>query len=89
MVNPRAVRDNLKEWLKNPTWAKYYNGAKTELLREYIALDFYASETENEEAFEKMDRLLMDMNKAEVQYLYENCIGPEKAKYHKLLERMN
>ena len=86
MVNPRAVRDNLKEWLKNPTWREYYEGTKSELLREYIALDFYASETESEEAFAKMDRLLQDMSKTELQYLYENSTGPEKAKFAKLIE---
>ena len=85
MVNPKAVRDNLREWLKNPTWKEYYEGTTSELLREYIALDFYASETENAEAFDKMDRLLQDMSRTELQYLYDNAIGPEKGKFAKLL----
>ena len=88
MVNPRAVRENLNEWLQNPTWKEYYDEAPSQLCREYISLDFYASETEDEEAFKKMDRIIQDLRKEDLQYLYANAEGPEKKQYAELIKRM-
>jgi len=85
MVNPKAVRDNLREWCKNPYWKAFYEGAPSELCRDYIALDFYASETEDEEAFEMMDLFEKDFKRTDLEYLYKNATGPEKAKFAKML----
>jgi len=57
MVDANKVRENLEEWLENPHWAAYYNDAPSDKLKEYIALDFYYSETEEEEAAETMDAI--------------------------------
>jgi hypothetical protein len=74
--------------LENPTWKHYYEGAPTEALKAYIALDFYASETESEEAFDRLDGMLKKLNHEEVQYLYDRAIGPEKAKFAKILSNV-
>lgn len=58
------MSETLKEWLENPTWRKYYEDAPSEKCREYIALEFRYSDTEDEEIAEEMDALL-GMLKAE------------------------
>lgn len=88
MINKQAVRENLDERLQNPTWKKHYDGAPSQKCREYIALDFYASETEDEEAFDALDAKLRELSREDVQYLYEQAYGPEKAKFAKLLEEL-
>ena len=45
MIDRDKVRANLAEWLENPSWAEYYGGAPSERCREFIALEFYYSET--------------------------------------------
>ena len=85
MIDENAVKTNLAEWMENPTWKRYYEDAPTENLKAYIALDFYASETESDEAFDKLDGMLRRLNHDELEYLYERAIGPEKAKFAKLL----
>lgn len=57
MIDPNAVKETLAEWLENPHWASYYNGAPSDTLKEYIALDFYYSDTEDEEAAKSMDAM--------------------------------
>lgn len=54
----------IREWLENPYWKKYYEEAPSDQCREYIALEFRYSDTEDEEIAEEMDALL-GMLKAE------------------------
>ncbi len=67
------VQENLKEWLENPSWAEYYNSAPTDRCREYIALEFRFSETEDEETCEEMDRIENEMDAAELRHLLKWC----------------
>ena len=87
MIDTQAVRENLDEWLKNPSWKEYYDAAPSQKCRNYIKMDFYASETEEEEAFEELDRLLKELGDYDLKYLYDNAEGPEKAKFAKLLNK--
>ena len=87
MIDPVAVRENLDDWLKNPSWAEYYNDAPSQKCREYISAMFYASETEEEEAFEAMDKLEETLTKEDLTYLYNNSTGPEKARLYKLIQQ--
>lgn len=80
-MDMNKVEANLKGWLQNPTWKSFYDEAPSDKCREYIAMDFYASETESEEAFLKMDELLKGLGYEDLNYLYHRSIGPEKAKF--------
>ena len=84
-MNREAIESNLKEWLQNPTWKAYYEEAPSEKCKEYIALDFYASETESDEAFTLMDKMIRELDYESLNYLYHRAIGPEKAKYAAIL----
>lgn len=83
MIDPNAVRENLDEWLQNPSWADVYNGAPSEACRKYISMMFYASETEDEEAFEKLDELESGLLIDDLKYMMANSAGPEKARLAK------
>ncbi len=50
MINREEIQENLEEWLENPSWAAYYRDAPSERCREFIALEFYYSETGSETA---------------------------------------
>ena len=70
MIDRDKVRANLTEWLENPSWAEYYGGAPSERCREFIALEFYYSEYEEEEASEAMDGIEDEMDAEELRYLF-------------------
>ena len=55
MIDTNAVKENLAEWLENPHWAAFYNEAPSDKLKEYIALDFYYSESGEDEVAEVLD----------------------------------
>ena len=73
MTDTEKVRENLAEWLKNPSWAEYCGGAPSERCREFIALEFYYSEYEEEEAAEAMDGIEDGMDAEELRYLFSRC----------------
>ena len=73
MTDTEKVRENLAEWLKNPSWAEYYGGAPSERCREVIALEFYYSEYEEEEAAEAVDGIEDGMDAEELRYLFSRC----------------
>ena len=73
MTDTEKVRENLAEWLKNPSWAEYYGGAPSERCREFIALEFRYSEYEDEEAGETMDGIEDGMDAEELRYLFSRC----------------
>ena len=73
MTDTEKVRENLAEWLGNPSWAEYYGGAPSERCREFIALEFYYSEYEEEEAAEAMDGIEDGMDAEELRYLFSRC----------------
>ncbi len=68
-----AVRENLAEWLENPSWAEYYSSAPSGRCREFIALEFWCSEYEDEEAWDAMDRLEKGLDVADLRHLLKWC----------------
>ena len=73
VVNGKKVSKNLEEWLGNPYWVEYYSGAPSEKCREFIALEFYFSEYEDEEAAAAMDRIEEELDAAGLRYLMKYC----------------
>ncbi len=63
----------LEEWLKNPYWAEYYNSAPSDRCRQFIALEFYNSEEEDEEAGKAMEAIEEQMNAEELRHLMNYC----------------
>ena len=80
MVNASAVREGLNEWLQNPYWAEYYNTAPSDRCKEYIALDFYYSDTEDEGAAEALDKFEPFLELEDWEHIYKYTEGPERAK---------
>ncbi len=68
-----AVKTVLDEYLENPYWAEYYRSAPSDRCREFIALEFYFSEYEDEEAGETMDGIEEQMDAEELRYLMKYC----------------
>ncbi|MBQ9251572.1 MAG: hypothetical protein IJ188_02925 [Clostridia bacterium] len=90
MVNQDAVKEVLTEWLDNPYWAAYYNDAPTEECKHYVALQMYASDTEDEEAFEELDQLLKHMGLPELNHLLQYAGNtPERARIAKIIDHLN
>ena len=73
MIDRNKVRKNLEKWLQNPYWAEYYRSAPSDRCREFIALEFYCSEYEDDEAGEAMDGIEEQMNVVELRYLMKYC----------------
>ena len=68
----------LKEWLENPFWREYYEGAPSDRCRELIALEFMYSEDgydeeELEEIQREMERVEETLGLEDWQHLYRYC----------------
>ncbi len=61
--------DDISEWLENPYWKKYYEEAPSGACREYIALEFRYSDTEDEGIAEAMDALLETLRAEDLRHL--------------------
>ena len=73
MVDENKVQESVAEFLENPYWAKYYNEAPSDVCKRYIALEFYFSDSEDEEAADEMDSLENELNLADWQHLLKYC----------------
>ena len=73
MTDREDIQRNLEQWLQNPSWAEYHNSAPSDRCREFIALEFHYSETEDEEAGEIMDEIEGQMNAEELRHLMNYC----------------
>ena len=73
MIDRDDLQKNLEEWLRNPFWAEYYRSAPSARCREFIALEFWYSETEDDEAGEAMDEIEEQMNAEELRHLMNYC----------------
>ena len=83
------MSEALKEWLENPTWRKYYEEAPSEKCREYIALEFQYSDTEDEEIAEEMDALLETLKAEDLRHLAAYAgNNPQKAAFLKRAEEL-
>lgn len=69
----RAIKNVLDGYLENPYWAEYYHSAPSDRCREFIALEFYCSEVEDDEAGEAMDLIEEQMNAEELRHLMKHC----------------
>ena len=85
MIDWEKVRENLEEVLENPAWMEYYREAPSDKCREFIALEFYYSEYEEEETAEEMDRLEAELDIPDLRHLMAWCgNNPRKG----ILDRM-
>ena len=73
MADRNDIQENLKEWLENPSWAEYYSAAPSDRCREFITLEFWYSETEDDEVLPAMDALEDEMDAAELRHLAAWC----------------
>jgi len=75
------VRKNLNDWCENRYYGMYYLHAPSEQCKEYIAYELYASETEEDEAFAKMDEIAESLTLEDWKYLLKySGEGPEKGR---------
>ena len=88
MLDTKAVLDCLAEWLENPYWGEYYNNAPSDLCKEYIETYFYASDTEDDDAFAKMDEIEPKLSLEDWKYLLKYSTGPEKGKITKKIAEL-
>ena len=81
--------DDIREWLENPYWKKYYEEAPSDSCRQYIALDFRYSDTEDEEVAEAMDALLETLRAEDLRHLAAYAgNNPQKAAFLKRAEEL-
>ena len=73
MTDRNETKRNLEEWLKNPYWAEYYRSAPSARCREFIAMEFWYSETEDDEAGKAMDAIEEQLNAEELRHLMNYC----------------
>lgn len=84
----KSMYDN-SEWLENPHWKKYYEEAPSDACRQYIALDFRYSDTEDEEVAEEMDTLLEKLREEDLRHLAAYAgNNPQKAALLKRAEEL-
>ena len=69
MADTNEIKEVLQEWLENPGWRKYYEEAPTDECRAFIALEFYYSDTEDEEVSEKMDEIEATLGVEDLKHL--------------------
>ena len=88
MIDQQKVREVLDEWLQNPSWKEVYDGAPSSKCRKYIAMMFYSSETESQEAFDEIDRLEKGLSLTDLNYMYHVMDGPVKKHYNELMKEL-
>lgn len=89
MSDPAEVKAILEDTLENPYWAGYYNEAPSEKCKEYISLQFYYSEYEDDETAEEMDSLEAEMTPEDLKHLLKYAGNtPEREKILKRLETL-
>ena len=89
MTDRNEVRIILEDTLENPYWAAYYRDAPTDRCREFIALEFYYSEYEDEETGAEMDLIEAEMDAAELRYLLKYCgHNPRRKALHDRIDEL-
>ena len=88
MINPDAVKANLEEWLQNESWKFVYDKAPSDACRDYLAKMFYASETEDEEAFDALDDAERNLGLDDLKFIYKIMSGPERARLDKRIKAL-
>ena len=78
-----SVAENLKEWLENPFWREYYEGAPSDRCRELIALEFMYSEEEQDDLIPEMENIEKELALEDWRHLYRYCgDNPRKKAIH-------
>ena len=71
----------LTSWLENPYWAAYYREAPSEICRNYIAVQFLYSDTEEDAPAREMDLLESSLTLDDWNHLLRySSNGPERGK---------
>ena len=84
-----AFRQNLNEWLGNPSWREYYETAPSMECQTLIALEFWYSETESEAAVEAMESVEKDLKLEDWKHLYKWCgSNPRKRVIEKIVKEI-
>lgn len=84
-----AFRQNLNEWLENPSWREYYETAPSIKCQTLIALEFWYSETESEAAVEAMEGVEEDLKLEDWKHLYKYCgNNPRRRIIEKRIEQL-
>lgn len=73
MIDMDEVKSILDDTLENPYWAEYYNGAPSDKCKEYIALEFYYSEYEDDETADAMDEIEKQLSADDLRWLMKFC----------------
>ncbi len=68
-MDKAALKESVDSFLENPYWKKYHDEAPSDACRKYVELDFYYSDTEDDEAAEAMDALEPSLSAEDWAYL--------------------
>ena len=89
MDTAKAINTVLQEWLENPAWKAYYEEAPSDRCREFIALEFYYSDTEDEETAQNMDKIEAGLGIEDLKHLAEYAgNNPRKAALIRKIETL-
>ena len=87
-IDGEKFKATLAEFLKNPVWANYYGNAPS-TAKEYIALEFYASDNDvdDDDDFDKLfDEVTESLEDEDKKYLAKNSPNAqERARFAKML----
>lgn len=84
-----CVKENLEDWLGNPSWRAYYEEAPSGKCRELIALEFYYSEYEMDETVREMETIEGELALEDWRYLYRHCgNNPRKKMIRERMEEL-
>ena len=87
---PRAgFEENLADWLENPSWREYYETAPSERCRTLIALEFWYSGYESEDALRQIEAIEETLDIADWEHLFRWCgNNPRKKAIHDRIRRL-
>ena len=76
-----GLKENLGEWLKNPTWREYYETAPSELCRLVISMEFWESEYESDDAANAIKIMEKRLSEEDWRHLYRYCGNNPRKEY--------
>ena len=89
MDTAKTINTVLQEWLENPAWKAYYEEAPSDRCREFIALEFYYSDTEDEETAQNMDKIEAGLGIEDLKHLAKYAgNNPRKAALIRKIETL-
>ena len=83
------LAETLQSWRKNPFWNQYYKTAPSILCKTLIALEYYYSDTESEDAANAMDQVEESLGLEDWKHLYHYCgNNPRKGKIRRKIKEL-